>query len=188
MPVTLEYGCPVNCSLRVEVLGEEIAGQLKAAREQRAGEPKMVALATQLLGRDVPHSNMARHLKHYREVVPNGESVAGSGPKPSDLQILDAIIYSGYANSKAWRPGIRDTLEAMRLKVQMTGNSAFDDMLKQMEQGLRLAEGSELGDDEEMLPESNEAMFAPDERPNPEDVAEWEGDRDYHLDEPLIGE
>lgn len=113
---------------------------------------------------------MQRHLGHYREKEPEGDAGPSlpPGKRAGDLEILDQIIQRGFENSRAWRPTIKDTIEAMKLKMQMTGNSAFDDMLRAMERGLSLAEGIE--DPEDVLPENPEALASEDERSSDEDV------------------
>lgn len=127
-PRKFALSCPDNCSLRPAVVGARLTNALLEMREHGAGGRTMTQRATEILGRPVPSSNMQRHITHFVETKGDQESVP-TGPKPSDLAILDAIIVSGFQNSKSWKPTIRDTLEAMKLKIQMTGNSAFDDLI-----------------------------------------------------------
>ena len=90
---------------------------------------------------------------------PKSRRRAGSGgfKKPTDVEILDSIITQGFRNSKNWKPTIRDTLEAMKLKTSMTGNSAFDDLITLFD----------VDDDEdEVAPESVDALLSEEERPD----------------------
>jgi hypothetical protein len=149
----LAYNCPSKCSLREEVIGAKNAGILKAMRENGAGRPTIQRRAIELLGRHVADSVVTRHLQHYVEI--KTDEPEEEGPRPSDLAILDGIILSGFRNSRNWKPTIRDTLDAMKLKVSMTGQSAFEDMLKAMDAAF------DLPDDEN---ENPDAILAPEER------------------------
>jgi hypothetical protein len=167
-PPKLGINCPEKCSLHPSKIGWKNANALAAARARGAGIPTLARVAAELLGHPVPQTNVQRHVKHY--VVP-AEPVVDEpvGPKPTDIDILDSIIVSGYRNSKNWKPTIRDTLEAMKLKTQMTGNSAFDDLIKLFD----------VDDDDEDAPETVDAILSPEERPD---------DSDVDLEEPLAGE
>ncbi len=114
---------------------------------------------------------MDRHITHFVEAE-EPDAVPEDGPKPSDIAILDSIIVSGFRNSKNWKPSIRDTLEAMKLKVQMTGNSAFDDLISLFD----------VVDEDDPDFEAPEAILSPGEIE--EDVSE----PDAPLGEPLEGE
>lgn len=171
-PTKLGINCPEECSFHPSKIGQRNANILKTVRENGAGRSVFIARATELLGRPVPSSNVQRHLGHYRDINPP-EMPPTKGPKPTDLEILDSIIVSGFNNSKAWKPTIRDTLEAMKLKVQMTGNSAFDDLISLFDSAQDPDE-PEPGSDE-----APEAILAPEERPD---------DHDEDLGEPLAGE
>lgn len=155
--------CPDNCSLRPAAIGNGVTAVLTDMREKGSGSRTMRARAAELLGRPVPGSNMDRHLEHYREAVPEDEQTE-AGPRPTDVSILDAIIESGHRNSKNWRPTIKDVLDAMKLKVQMTGQSAFEDMLTAMDAALDLADEEEDDEEEEQAPENEQAVLSPEER------------------------
>ena len=146
----LAYNCPPLCSLRVEVIGAHNGAVLKGMRENGAGADVMTRRAMELMpNRGVIHkSAMLRHIKHYVEVVDDSQVPDADGPRPSDLAILDGIIIQGFRNSRNWKPTIRDTLDAMKLKVQMTGQSAFEDMLAAMDAAF------ELPEDEDEAPEA----------------------------------
>jgi hypothetical protein len=168
--------CPDKCSLHPSKIGAKNAAILKAMRENGAGGPTMGRKIAELLGHPMPQSNIARHLHHYVEIVDPkmpDESVDIQGGKPTDVEMLDAIILSGYRNSKNWKPTIRDTLEAMKLKVQMTGNSAFDDLISLFDSATDPDEPEEGSD------EAPEAVLSPEERAD---------DHDEDLGEPLAGE
>lgn len=149
--------CPEQCSLRPDKIGDHVTNVLIAMRENGGGSPAMSRRATELLKRRVPPTNMQRHLAHFKELADDDPIKAG-GPRPTDLHILDSIIVAGFRNSRNWKPSIKDTLDAMKLKTQMTGQSAFEDMLTAMDAALDFAE------DEEASLENPEAVSSPDER------------------------
>lgn len=161
-PKKLILQCPDNCSLRPTVVGAGVTAALTDMREKGAGSRTMRARASELLGRPVAGSNMDRHIQHFREAVPSDEPDPGAGPRPNDVAILDAIIAAGYRNSRSWRPTIKDTLDAMKLKASLTGQSAFEDMLTAMNAALDLAE--EEDEEESEAPENVEAVLSPAER------------------------
>lgn len=173
MPVAvkkrLTVACPSACSLNPEKIGPGITGVLLEMRANGAGSPSMTRRFIELSGHPFAQTNMERHLKHYKELDPEPEEPSGAVPdeKLGDLDILDRIIQQGARNSRNWKPTIKDTLEAMKLKMQITGNSAFDNMLAAMEAGLQLAEG--VPEDEIEAPE---ALLSPDERPEEEELGE----------------
>lgn len=171
-PNKVAINCPDACSLHPSKIGPKNAAALRAARENGAGAIKFQRRAEELLGHPLNRASVQRHLKHYVPIG-SGEEVEFSGPAPKDLEILDAIILQGFKNSRQWKPTIRDTLEAMKLKVQMTGNSAFDDLISLFD----------AAEDPDELPEgadeAPEAVLSPEERPD-------EDDED--LGEPLAGE
>ena len=150
--------CPAACSLNPDKIGLEKAEILRVMRENGAGQKIFVRRGSELLGRQLQSSSVSRHFAHYREVDP-APPVASSGVRISEVGVLDEIVRRGIANSANWKPTLRDVMEAMKLKMSMTGASAFEDMLTAMDAGLDLAE------DEEVLPESVEAVFSADERP-----------------------
>jgi hypothetical protein len=163
-PKTLGINCPESCSLHPSKIGWKNATALAATRARGAGETIFGRRIEELLGHPVPPSNIHRHFKHYVEQGPDAPDSEPPEPlvKPTDIDILDSIIVSGYRNSKNWKPTIRDTLEAMKLKTQMTGNSAFDDLIKLFDVD---------DDDEEVVPESTAALLAEGERQEDEDEA-----------------
>jgi len=160
--------CSTACQFHPDSIGQDKADQLKSWWEAGDSARVLGRKATALLGRNVDHSVFFKHANnHYRELVQEPEPE--SGDKVGDLQMLDGIIQAAARNSKNWKPTIRDALEAMKLKLQITGNSAFDDMLAAMEGGLSLADGIE----EDIVEESVEAVLSPDERPT-EDAEDLE--------------
>lgn len=160
--------CPPRCSLHPDVIGWDAANKLAAARAAGFGLPRFKRLADEILGRPNPSSNIQRHLQHYVMAVEEPDEPVTSGKKPGDIEILDSIITQGFRNSKNWKPTIRDTLEAMKLKTQMTGNSAFEDLIALFD----------ADDEGEPLPENPEAVLSPDELPD---------EHDEELEEPLGG-
>jgi len=159
----LSINCPSLCSFHPDKIGEEKADVLKALREGGAGVNIFTRHATEVLGRSVNETSSKRHFKHYREAVPEDEiQESEPGKVAGDLEILNDIIAAGHRNHRSWKPSIKDTLDAMRLKVQLTGNSAWEDMLAAMEAGLDMAEDEDGEETEET--ENPEALLSPDER------------------------
>jgi hypothetical protein len=144
--------CEPLCSLEVGVIGPAISAVVIEMRERGAGAVLIHRRATEL-GYTGSVTSMQRHLKHLRPAADDLTPELPPGQKASDLEILDAIVTAGYRNAKSWKPTIKDTMDAMRLKMQMTGNSAFQDMLDAMERGLQMAEA----------PEAPEAVAGEDE-------------------------
>lgn len=146
--------CSEACTFHPSKIGWPIARELKALRKEGAGKLKFHTRAEALLSIRIPISNVQRHIAHHypepEEEVPDEELTK----KPTDIEILDSIVASGFRNSKNWKPTIRDTLEAMKLKTAMTGNSAFDDLISLFDV-----------DDESTEPEAIEVVLSPDERP-----------------------
>lgn len=163
----LAINCPENCGFAIRAIGPEKAEALKKIAETGVGYIVFAREATPILGREPAPASVSRHLKHYVEI--EADDPIEVGPKPSDIEILDSIIVSGFRNSRNWKPTIRDTLEAMKLKVQMTGNSAFDDLIALFD----------ADEDEDGLPEDPQAVLSPEEVPD---------DHDEDLEEPLVGE
>lgn len=157
-PKKLVLVCPPGCSLHPDKIGQAVSEALLAIRANGGGRPALIKRGSELLGRPIPNTVMQRHVDHFRELA---DDTPQDGPRPGDVAILDSIIAAGYRNSKNWKPTIKDTLDAMKLKVQMTGQSAFEDMLAAME-----AADLDLGDadDGSLPPEAPEAIFSPDER------------------------
>ena len=160
--------CPTACSFHPEKIGEVATAALLQMRKNHAGAGTMSRRAQELLGRKINMSTMQRHLAHYKEGAdPNEEE--DTGPRPTDIAILDAIITSGFRHSKNWRPTIKDTLDAMKLKTQMTGQSAFEDMITAMNDAMDLPDTDE---DDESVAENPEAVLAEGERGAEEPEAE----------------
>lgn len=166
--------CEPNCSLDESKIGVGPAAALLALRNSGLTGRPFARQASVIVGYEIPSTNAVRHVRHYRELE-TGEAPPPEpgepGHKVSDLQILDDIISAGARNSRSWKPTIKDTLDAMKLKMQLTGNSAFEDMLSMMDSALDLA------DDADAVPETPDALGTVDERPEP----------DEELAEPLIG-
>lgn len=157
----LAYNCPPGCSLHPQKTGNRIGNIILEMRANGAGRMPIKARLEGLLERKVAESVVARHLTHIREVNPEPQK-APRGAKANDLDILEAIIQSGFQNSQNWKPGIRDTLDAIKLKASLTGQSAFEDMLKAMDEAMGLP-------DEEI--EDPEAVLAPEERSDDESAS-----------------
>lgn len=154
----LVIACPAECSLHPDKIGQAQAEALMSIRASGAGIRKFMTQGATIVGRELAFATVQRHVKHYRLAVPEDEIVdAPPDKKVGDLEILDAIIAAGARNSRSWKPTIKDTLDAMKLKMQITGNSAFEDMLAAMEAGLDLADGIEEA------PENPAALGTPDE-------------------------
>lgn len=152
--------CPRECSLHPDKMEPGQAELLLMLRDGGAGVSIWGRKASEILGRELVRATVIRHLRHYKEVDETPVE-RNTGPRPSDVEILDELIVAGWRNSRNWKPSIRDTLEAMKLKASMTGNSAFQNMLDAMESGMRMAEGSE---EDGPMPENPEALAAEDER------------------------
>lgn len=166
-PRKLVAACPDNCSLRESVVGAGPAALMLQLRQNGAGGPSMAKRMTDVLNRPINASTMARHVRHYREVDEAPGGVVDPAKKLGDLEILDLVIQRGAANSANWKPSIKDTIEAMKLKLQMTGNSAFEDLIA-------LFDGAEA--EEDGPEEAPEAVFSEDEAPEDKDA----------LSEPLL--
>jgi len=159
-PPKLGIACPTNCTFHPSKIGWKNANALAATRARGAGEIVFLRRYEELTGLRAANTTAHRHFKHYvKPADPKSDEEVVEGPKPSDIQILDSIIGAGFRNSKNWKPTIRDTLEAMKLKTQMTGNSAFDELIA-------LFDVNDDGEDEDSAPESADALLSPDERPD----------------------
>ena len=158
----LAYNCPPGCSLSPSKTGQRIANIVMEMRLQGAGRMPIKARMEGLLDRRIGHSTVASHLNHFVELS-DEPPMPLDAPRPNDIAILDAIIGSGFRNSRNWKPTIRDTLDAMKLKAQMTGQSAFEDMLAAMDAAMELPE-DEI--------EAEEAILAPEERETDEPDAD----------------
>lgn len=147
--------CSEACTFHPSKIGWPIARELKAFRKvEGAGKLKFHTRAEQLLGIRIPLSNVSRHIaNHYPDPEMVDTTEEDLSKKPSDVEILDSIVLSGFRNSKNWKPTIRDTLEAMKLKASMTGNSAFDDLISLFDV-----------DDESKEPEAEVAVLSESER------------------------
>lgn len=144
-------------------IGEGLSSILLLMRENGAGSPTMARRAAEFLKHPVPSTNMQRHVKHYKEPEDRPGGIIDPSKKLMDLEILDLVIQRGAQNSANWKPTIKDTIEAMKLKMQMTGNSAFDDLIS-------LFDGA---DADAAIDEAEAAMLAPEERAS-EDAEELE--------------
>lgn len=143
-PPKLVIACPPLCQFHPDKIGEGAAAALLAVRESGYGVTIFSRRATQILGRPIVGSSASRHLNHYREYAPLADPEPGEIPeKVGDVALLDRIIASGARNSKNWKPTIGDTLKAMEMKLRLTGNSAFEDMLAAMNAGLDMADAVE---------------------------------------------
>jgi hypothetical protein len=161
--------CPDNCGVHVDSVGEAISATVIEMRERGAGAPAIHKRIKEM-GFTRLQGSVSTHLKHLKDVddAPAAANPENKGKRATDLEILDEIIVSGFRNSKSWKPTIKDTLDAMKLKAQLTGSSAFEDMLAMMDSALDLAEEPEV--------ENAAALGLADELPEEED-----------LPEPLVG-
>jgi hypothetical protein len=129
--------------------------------------------AGELLGHPVSASSVARHLRHYREADTGESSPSKPSKAAGDLDILNEIIKKGFENSGSWKPTIKDTMEAMKLKASLTGHSVFQDMIDAMDRALDLEDEDE---EEQEAPENPAALgeleeLAPEEQETPGDIA-----------------
>lgn len=135
---SLVIACPTTCNLHPDKIGQDKAELLRDLRAGGAGAPKFSRQGAVILGLDQPlaETSVTRHFKHYREEdsLPDHAKPVDPDKKASNLEILERIIQRGYANSHNWKPSIKDTLDAMRLHVQITGNAGDDELLKLFEQ------------------------------------------------------
>ena len=162
----LVIGCPSACSFHPDSIGPGAAAALLAIRESGAGANIFARRAAEILGHPVPGSNVARHLRHYKDAVDPNEAPPDLSKKLGDLEILDLVIQRGAANSGNWKPTIKDTIEAMKLKLQMTGNSAFDDLIALFDG----ADATEAMDEaEEAIRDADEAAQAAESEPEDEE-------------------
>lgn len=120
--------CPEQCSFHPDKIGPGISEALRLVRQNGAGQNVFKRRAEELLGHTVPGTNVQRHLLHYKVKEDPDAPAIDPSKKMGDLDILDLVIQRGAINSANWKPTIKDTIEAMKLKMQMTGNSAFDDL------------------------------------------------------------
>lgn len=125
----LIINCPKQCQFHPDTIGMGAAQAIAAVRANGAGRSILQGRIEEILGHRVNSSSVSRHLNHYREPLADVDDVIDPKRKLADLEILDLVIQRGAANSASWRPSIKDTLDAMKLKTQMTGNSAFDDLI-----------------------------------------------------------
>lgn len=149
--------CEPQCSLDEAVVGQAISAVVIDMRMAGTGAPSIHKRIAEL-GYGGHVNSVSRHLKHLRPEEDTAQPVIPEGGKAGDVEILDGIIQAGYRNSKNWKPTIKDTLDAMKLKAQMTGNSAFDDLIN-------LFDGADDPDEDEEDGETVEAVLSPDERP-----------------------
>lgn len=149
--------CPPECNFYPGKIGDKAAVELMLYRETGIGTVLFGRKVEQVVGRAIAKSSIIRHFKHYKVKVDPNEAPPDPKKKHGDLEILDLVIQRGAANSMNWKPGIKDVIEAMKLKMQMTGNSAFDDLIA-------LFDGAEIDEDEIPAPEAPEALAAVEER------------------------
>lgn len=177
-------GCSLTCSLNVENIGEDLAGELLALSEAGHGRPKVLALALER-GAKVSSGAVQRHLANHLRPEEATESVedAAGGSIPT-VELLDSIITSGYRNRRNWKPTIQDVMKAMEMKLRVTGASAFEDFFDAIDSAVL---GDADHEDEEEGPENLEALLSEGERePEEEDdepLARPVGDFDYVLPE-----
>jgi hypothetical protein len=169
-PPSLVIACPPECSFHPDKIGVGAASALRAIRENGAGQHVFGRRSAEILGHPSSMSAIARHLRHYRD---SDTDTSPSGPSKAagDLEILNEIIKKGFENSGSWKPTIKDTMEAMKLKASLTGHSVFQDMIDAMDQALDLEDG-----DEEEAPENPEALGeleeqAPEDEETPGEIA-----------------
>ena len=151
-PTKLIAVCEPLCSLSESLVGPAISAVIIEMRERGVGSTLIHRRVTEL-GYTGSEKAVWRHLRHLKPAADDPAAGLAPGQKVSDLEILDTIVAAGFRNAKTWKPTIKDTMDAMRLKMQMTGNSAFQDMLDAMERGLQMAEA----------PEAPEAVAGEDE-------------------------
>jgi len=161
--VNLIIACPALCTFHPKKIGDSAAESLKLARESGAGVNVFMRKAAVILGHPVTNASVSRHFHHYREAINSAPLFQTMDQKLGDLEILDLVIQRGASNSLSWKPTIKDTIEAMKLKMQMTGNSAFDDLID-------LFDGTEADD---LIPEDPSAVLSEDELPS-EDAEDLE--------------
>lgn len=164
-PPKLTIHCPDRCSLHPDKIGPGATAILRIMRENGAGAIVLQRRAAEVLGYPVQVRSVSRHLNHYREIDNDAPPLA-DGEQAGDLDILNRIIQQAAKNSGSWKPTIRDALEAMKLKAQLTGNSIFEDMISAMDGALNV-EFDENGEPVEA--ENPEAVAAPEERPEEEE-------------------
>jgi len=140
----LSIACPRTCSLHPARIGDPAAERLRALREGGAGRVVYRREAEKVLGYLPADTTVQRHFHHYREAdLATSVDTSKVEVAPPMLQILDSLINQGYRNARNWKPTIKDTLDAMRMKLSLAGQSAFSDMQAAMEGGLSIAEGYE---------------------------------------------
>jgi hypothetical protein len=127
----LVIACPESCSLYPDKIGADKAELLRKIREGGAGQPTFIREAKLILGYEIAGGTCQRHFKHYKdaETTSPADLPVEAGGDVGNLEILKRIIQRGYANSHNWKPTIKDTLDAMRLMVQITGNTGDDELL-----------------------------------------------------------
>ncbi|HSE46752.1 MAG TPA: hypothetical protein VLA89_15630 [Gemmatimonadales bacterium] len=163
-PSKYEIACHPDCNLNPEKIGQDAANAILTFFESGMTGRALARKAGALIGREIPSTSMQRHLKHYKPLREEDPEPEEAQKRASDVEILDEIITAGYRNSKNWKPSIKDTLDAMKLKQAMTGGSAFEDFMGALNAALDLPP-----EDDEEAPEAPEALGTPDEVPEPDD-------------------
>lgn len=145
-----------RCSLHVEKIGDKKSQAIADAYEG-VRDAAFLAAVDRIVGEHIPTSNVRRHAeKHLHLVV---EAQEPTGEKVGDIEILDTIIKKGFQHSASWRPTIKDTMDAMAMKLKLGGENPFQDMLDMMDSALDLADETEARD----------AHGLPDELGDPEE-------------------
>lgn len=116
--------CHDQCSFRPGTPNSDrVSGLLAQGRSLR-----VVVEAAAQQGITTNIATLSRHSKHIIEDFPEEEEVP-TGPKASNIEILEAIIAKGFQNRKNWKPTISDTMKAMDMWFRLTQGNPFDELL-----------------------------------------------------------
>lgn len=156
-PAKYYIDCEAQCSLHPDRIGSERADALELIYQTtQHNTMEFARQASVLLGRTVSRSAANRHRDHYKELADENEAIS-DGSAVKDLVFLDAVIRKSFQNQKNWKPTLKDALDAMKLRVQITGGSSTDELMA-------LFDGADDLDDEGLPIESQDAVLSEDER------------------------
>lgn len=145
--------CPDTCSLRPPSPVGALASPLFADGVTYR------AVAAAIVDAGYPKPSMGTLTRHKRHIAVHAQVQADEPAlrKATNIEILEAIIQKGFANSKNWKPTINDTMKAMDQWFRLTQGNPFDELLD------TLASAS-LGEDDPAvgLPDEHEAMIGDD--------------------------
>ena len=105
--------CHALCNLHPDKIGAEKAELLLELKEAGHGRNVFTRKASAILGTQLVSSSVGRHLADHYKLIEN-EPPPDPREKVPHMEILETIIQRGFQNSKNWKPGIKDTLDAIK--------------------------------------------------------------------------